>query len=258
MCLLALAWRYHPRYPLVVVANRDEQHARAAAPLAFWDEAPALCAGRDLQQGGTWLGVTRGGRFAALTNYREPGALTDTYSTSRGHLVSDFLRSTESAQQFAQNLSTRMGDYAGFNLLVGDGENLIWLSNRATAGPQLLEPGLHGLSNHLLNTSWPKVCRARDGLGAVLETADDSVSLPELYRLMSATERFADDALPDTGVGLAFERLLSPVFIKSPGYGTRCTTVVIRDVDTLTVAERRFTEDAAVSGEDLHHFALSP
>lgn len=236
MCLIALAWQAHPDYPLIVAANRDEFHHRPAQAARFWPEASALLAGRDLAAGGTWLGITRTGRFAALTNVREPGVAPG--SRSRGLLVSGFLQGMDSPQAYAAAVATAGADYSGFNLLVGDAGSLWWVSNRAPA-PMPVTPGVHALSNHLFNTPWPKVQRARDGLAAALPAPT-----PEALFALLADDRAApDDELPDTGVGLAMERLLSPPFIRSGGYGTRCSSVLLAGRERIFFAEQTFTPD---------------
>ena len=220
MCLIALAWQAHPDFPLIVAANRDEFHARAAAPARFWPEAPWLLAGRDLDAGGTWMGVTRDGRFAALTNFREPLAAKG--KRSRGFLVSEYLLSWADPIAYADSVRAEGGHYSGFNLLVADGERLVAVSNRGMA-PTVLPPGVYGLSNHLLDTPWPKVRRARDALRATVRAP----TVEGLMHLLADDAAAPDEELPDTGVGPVLERLLSSPFIRSgrlfPLWGA-CTT----------------------------------
>lgn len=227
MCLIAVAWEAHPAYRLVVAANRDEFYARPTAPAAWWADAPGVLAGRDLREGGTWMGVTRAGRFAAVTNFRDPGFGQLPNAPSRGALVAGFLRGSADAEAYARELSARAAEYNGFNLLVGDEGGLFYLSNRAR-GVRRLEPGVYGLSNHLLDTPWPKVLRARralaDALAAAGGTADGWES--GLWQMLGDRVVAADDDLPDTGVGSEFERMLSPPFIRSDAYGTRASTVL--------------------------------
>lgn len=220
MCLIALAWQAHPDFPLIVAANRDEFYQRPAAPARFWEDAPAVLAGRDLAAGGTWMGVTRQGRFAALTNYREPGAPAG--ARSRGLLVSAFLAGRESPADYAARVAGEGGEYSGFSLLLGTPDSLVAVSNRGLV-PTALAPGVHGLSNHLLDTPWPKVEKAKAGLTAALQASapDDT-----LFHLLADAEPAPEPALPDTGVGRDMERLLSPLFIRSPNYGTRVSTVL--------------------------------
>lgn len=224
MCLILIAYRRHPGLDLLVAANRDEFHDRPTAPLAFWDDAPQVLAGRDLQQGGTWLGATRTGRFAALTNYRDPRRVCPD-APSRGQLVSDYLQGADPARAYLARLATQGDVYNGFNLLLGDATGLHYYSNRGGA-PQTLPPGWYGLSNHLLNTPWPKVQRGltlmQDALAQRPDPAPDDL-LPALANRTLAP----DDELPQTGVPLEWERWLSPIFIDAPGYGTRSSTVLL-------------------------------
>ncbi|MGH8492930.1 MAG: NRDE family protein [Moraxellaceae bacterium] len=238
MCLIALAWQAHPDYPLVVMANRDEFYRRPTTPARFWPEAPRLLAGRDLAAGGTWLGVTRQGRFAALTNYRDPEAPAG--ERSRGLLVSSFLQGQDSAWDYAMQVAAEGPHYGGFNLLLGDGQALVVVSNRGTA-PTRLSPGVHGLSNHLLDTPWPKVKKAKAGL----EQALPALESEHLLALLRNDSQADDDALPDTGVGLAMERMLSPLFIASPQYGTRASTVLLLGRERVLFVEQTFDGDGA-------------
>lgn len=224
MCLILVAWRAHPDYPLVVAANRDEFFARPAAEAGWWPDAPSVFAGRDLEAGGTWLGLGRDGRFAGLTNFRDPQRNRDG-TPSRGALVADFLRGRESTAEALARLQFEGPRYNAFNLLVSDGDSL-GIYESASGSARLLEPGLHALSNHLLDTPWPKVTAGKSRLARALRALPDDTPLCELLR----DDRPAPDAeLPRTGVSLAWERMLSSAFIRAPGYGTRCSTVVTRD-----------------------------
>jgi len=229
MCLLLLAHEVHPAYPLVLLANRDEFYARPTAPLAYWSHEPAVLAGRDLKAGGSWLGITWGGRLAAVTNYREPRA-SGSGSRSRGQLVSDFLTSRADPGTFLERLGSTAAAYRGFNLIVGDigtpaSPTLCYFSNRGS-GVVKLTAGIHGLSNHLLDTPWPKVSRGMAGLAGLLQ-AEDEPQPEQLMELLRDTTRPPDDELPDTGVGLDWERVLSPLFIASEAYGTRSSSVIL-------------------------------
>ena len=228
MCLIIIAYRIHPRYQLLVAANRDEFQDRPTAPLAFWHDSPHVLAGRDLKEGGTWLGVTGAGRFAALTNYRDPRHVLPN-APSRGHLVSAYLQSDEPARTYLDRLAPRAVAYNSFNLLLGDENGLHYYSNRA-GGLQALTPGLYGLSNHLLDTPWPKLERGRRALRQVLDHESDPTPEALLHLLMDRTPA-PDSELPNTGVPLEWERWLSPIFIDAPGYGTRSSTVLMADSD---------------------------
>lgn len=255
MCLITFAWKRHPRYPLVVAANRDEFTDRPTDPADFWPEAPTLLAGRDRVGGGTWLGVTRCGRFAAVTNYRDP-SLRRPGSPSRGALVRDFLLGVESPEAYLARV-LRQGDaYAGFNLLVGERDALFYLSN-VEGKVRALEPGIYALSNGLLDASWPKAQRARTALAAALE--DPEGPDPEaLFAFLADTSRPEDAALPDTGVGLEWERTLSSVFIAALGYGTRSSTVLRLSAEGEADFRERTFAPSAPAGERAFRFALRP
>jgi uncharacterized protein with NRDE domain len=224
MCLVLLAWQAHPRWRLVVAANRDEFHARPTAPAAWWDDHPEVLAGRDLEQGGTWMGVTRGGRFAAVTNFREPlpprpGA------PSRGRLVADFLLGGVPSLAFLAGLMPFAGAYNGYNLLLMDGRTLAWGSNRAPMA-RTLPPGVYGLSNHLLDTPWPKVELGKADLREALAAPPEELE-GRLFASLARRDPAPDAELPQTGVGAERERALSSAFIDTPEYGTRCSTVLL-------------------------------
>lgn len=242
MCLIVLAWRQHPDYPLVVAANRDEFHARPTAPAAAWPGAPACFGGRDLLAGGTWLGATTGGRFAAVTNVRQPGQPPG--MRSRGMLTADFLKGGMAAADYVAALPG--ADFAGFNLLVGDGRELWYCSNRDGA-PRCLLPGIYGVSNHLLDTPWPKLETAKARFAAALTGLPDEAAL---FDLLADDEIVPDHRLPATGVSLEWERMLSAIFVRSPTYGTRASTVLRMGADGITqLHERSFDPDGALSGE---------
>lgn len=224
MCLILFAYRRHPSFRLIVAANRDEFLDRPTAPLAFWSDSPQVLAGRDLKEGGTWLGITRTGRFAALTNYRDPARLVQN-APSRGRLVSDYLQGDEPAHAYLDRLVARAHSYNGFNLLLGDGEELFYYANLA-GEPRSLEPGLYGLSNHLLDTPWPKLKRSRLLLHQLLNRRPNPTA-DELLDLLVDRVPAPDAELPRTGVPLEWERWLSPVFIEAPNYGTRASTVLL-------------------------------
>jgi uncharacterized protein with NRDE domain len=224
MCLILVAWRVHADYPLVVAANRDEFFARPTAPAAFWKEAPQMLAGRDLEAGGTWMGVTRNGRFAALTNFRDPSQNRKDVP-SRGGLVAGFLDGDEAPQDYLKRIAPLGRRCNGYNLLVSDGAALWWSSNMGGAA-RLLEPGVYGVSNHLLDTPWPKVGAGKTALAQALELLPEDQALFDLLR---DDGTHPDEQLPQTGVPLDWERLLSSAFVKSPGYGTRSSTVLCMD-----------------------------
>lgn len=251
MCLILFAYEAHPAYRLVVAANRDEFYERPTAAAAFWADAPGVLAGRDLLHGGTWLGMTRGGRFAAVTNYRDPSSKID-HAPSRGALVTDFLKSVQSPEEYLHALAARADAYNGFNLLAGDARSLYYFSNRG-GPPQELRPGVSGLSNALLDTPWPKVVRGKRALAEGLKKGD-ALAPEAVTEVLLDRVRAADAELPETGVGLEIERVLSPRFIVSKGYGTRCATVVLQDrAGRLTFTERTFAAGEA-AGEVRYEF----
>ncbi|HEX2208992.1 MAG TPA: NRDE family protein, partial [Longimicrobium sp.] len=200
MCLIALALDGHPAYRLVMAANRDEFYARPTAPAEWWSDAPDVLAGRDLREGGTWMGVTRAGRVAAVTNYRDPELAQLQGAPSRGALVADFLRGSADAEAYARGLARRAARYNGFNLLVGDEGGWFYVSNRAE-GVRRLEPGVYGLSNALLDTPWPKVVRAKAAMEDALAAAEGDAWDAGLWEMLADRVIAADDSLPDTGVG---------------------------------------------------------
>jgi uncharacterized protein with NRDE domain len=252
MCLIALAWRAHPAYPLVVAANRDEWRERPTQAAHWWPEHPGLLAGRDLQAGGTWMGYTRAGRFAAITNFRDPADRRST-ALSRGTLVTEFLLGHESPEAFVGHLATRAGHYNGFNLIVGDGASLFYFGSRQ-AEVLSIAPGIHGLSNHRLDEPWPKVRHARDAMREALAEADPA---SRLFTMLGETTAAPDAELPDTGVGLDWERRLAPALITGADYGTRASTVLTVAPSGVARFEER-TRDASGVATGTAAFEVRP
>ena len=256
MCLILFAHRVHPDQPLILAANRDEFYDRPTAPAAFWEESPEVLAGRDLLRGGTWLGVSRGGCFAVVSNFRDPDE-TETGKRSRGLLVSEFLQGEAPPGPFLRQVAGQRKDYRSFNLIAGTPEEIWYYSNREDR-VRRLEPGLYGLSNHLLDSPWPKVVRVKQALSELLEESG-AIRPENLFSIMTDTRRPPDAHLPDTGVGLERERLLAPPFIVSPDYGTRSTTVLLFGSDgTATFVERSFERSPVRRREVRHRFTLGP
>lgn len=223
MCLILFAYNVHPNYRLILAANRDEFYERPSAPADFWAKHPQVLAGIDLKEKGTWLGVTKGGRFAAITNYRDPASWKED-APSRGGLVSRYLTGSSPAEKYLQRISARASEYNGFNLLLGDTRDIFVYSNRGML--QKLAPGIYGLSNRLLNTPWPKVRRGKKLMKAALDKK--GAELEEALFAALADRRVPPDSqLPETGVNLEWERMLSPMFISSPVYGTRSSTILL-------------------------------
>ena len=223
MCFIVFAYQVHPSYRFIAAANRDEFYERPTSPADFWKEAPQVLAGRDLKEGGTWMGVTRGGKFAAITNYRDPSAFK-TGAPSRGKLVSDFLTGPESAASYIEKISRQGQKYNGFNLICGDPKDLFVYSNRGKI--EKLEAGIYGLSNHLLDSPWPKVIKGKKALTAAMNKKGADLERA-LFKILSDRQKAPDPKLPSTGIELEKERLLSPIFIESPGYGTRSSSVLL-------------------------------
>jgi uncharacterized protein with NRDE domain len=255
MCLILFAHRVSAGYPLVFAANRDELFSRPTAPARFWDDAPHVLAGRDLRAGGTWMGVTRSGRWAAVTNYR--GAVPDAGEPrSRGRLVADYLMGDQTPEGYVERLLPRADEYAGFNLLVGDDERVVYFGNRG-GSPRALEPGIYGLSNHLLDTPWPKVERGKRAIQSLL--GGGGVPEPEsLLEILYDTEIAPDDQLPDTGLGRELERLASAPFIVHDQYGTRSSTGLVKTATgAVTFVERTFLPGPVRDGEVRIEFEIT-
>jgi uncharacterized protein with NRDE domain len=245
MCMVLVGYRAHPRYPLVLAANRDEFHARPAQALHWWHDGARMLAGRDLQAGGSWLGLDAAGRIALVTNYRDP-SVPRPEGTSRGSLIGEFLGGARSASEFAHATAARARDFSGFNLLAMDREGLAYVTSHPEPEARILLPGIYGLSNRQLDTPWPKLLRARERFER--ELAGDHPQPAALMRLLSDRSIAVDGDLPDTGIGLEWERLLSSAFIVSDSYGTRCSTVVLISSDGMvTVDERSHAADGGVS-----------
>jgi uncharacterized protein with NRDE domain len=238
MCLILLAYDAHPLYRLILAANRDEFFSRPTAPAAFRDDSPQILAGRDLKEGGTWLGLTRTGRIAAITNYRDPRSERKD-APSRGGLVRGFLAGSMPVEEYLAFLKSEGTSFNGFNLIFGDMKQLCWFSNRG-GEPQFLQPGIHGLSNHLLDTPWPKVRRGKEDLERIVAEGKN-IEPDALFAILANRSIPPDNLLPDTGVGIELERLLSPRFISAPAYGTRSSTIILIDREgEVTFIERSF------------------
>ena len=252
MCLAIVALNAHPRYPLVIAANRDEYHARAADAAQWWPDG--ILAGRDRVGGGTWFGITRHGRWSLVTNFRE-GIPRDPRAPSRGALVMQALRATEEPLAHAAQIAVDGQRFHGFNLLVGDSATAAYASNRSSGGVAL-DAGIHGLSNHLLNTPWPKLLRGKARLHEALQQDGDLVVAA--FELLADRAAAPLAALPATGVSAEWERILSPVFIVTDDYGTRCSTVLIVDnAGGVRFVERSFDPRGNLNGEVAQAFTLA-
>jgi uncharacterized protein with NRDE domain len=231
MCLIFFAIQQHPNYKLIIAANRDEFYNRQTAPANFWKHQPNVVGGRDLEAMrpdgtcGTWMAMNRNGRVAMVTNYRDPKNI-DPKAPSRGHLVSDFLEGAEAPENYLQQVESNGLRYNGYNLVVGNLNELWYLSNYQNEIKKL-SVGVHGLSNHLLDTPWPKVAKGKEKFSELIQSSQ--LSSQKLFEFLYDTDKANDNQLPDTGIGLERERALSSMFIKTNGYGTRCSTVVLVD-----------------------------
>lgn len=254
MCLIVLAFDYHPGYRLIMGANRDEYRNRPTDPACFWSDAPHVLAGRDRVAGGTWLGVTTGGKVAAITNYRDPRQQL-IHPPSRGNLTAGFLKNRMLTAGEFQGVLNRDGQlYDGFNLLYGTGNELFYFTNRGGSSGRIT-PGVHGLSNHLLDTGWPKVIVAKSRLSEIVQQTE--IDPEEIFSALSDPAPFEDRLLPDTGIGQERERLLSPVFIEGENYGTRSTTVLLVDRNGgVTFIERSFDHLRKTAATERYRFQV--
>ena len=252
MCLILFSWKAHPRYALVVAANRDEFHQRPSATADYWADAPDVLAGRDLQAGGTWMGITRSGRFAAITNYREPDAPEIPLERSRGELVRNFLEGNSAPLPHAETLLADGEYYRGYNLLMGTPGSLAYVSNRDSRA-LAVSAGSHGLSNHLLDTQWPKVRSGRKRLEQIL--SEEQVEPEALFDLLTDRALTPGEIPEDLETRLAPEQLMKHYFIVSPVYGTRCSTVLLVGHDRrVTFLERQFGPGGEEQGTQKFEF----
>ncbi|MGM0507235.1 MAG: NRDE family protein [Bacteroidota bacterium] len=237
MCLIVFSYKQHPTYDLIFAANRDEFYGRPTKAAHFWDEHPHILAGKDLKSGGTWMGITKQGRFSAVTNFRDMSMIKEE-APSRGHLVLDYLANGEDPKVYLEKVDDNARSYDGFNLLAGSIDKLMYYSNYHEERARLT-PGLYGLSNHLLNTPWPKVERARHGLRLAME--DEEITEERIFELLKNDDRAPDQDLPDTGLPRELERAVSSVFIDTVSYGTRSSTILLMDKEGhVTFTERRY------------------
>lgn len=235
MCLILFSLKEHPKYKLIIAANRDEFYSRPTAPAAFWNDG-GLLAGRDLEAGGTWMGLTKKGRLSMLTNYRD---LTNLKSNapSRGNLVTDYLVGEQSGWDYLKAASKNGDQYNGYNLISGNINELFYYGNYQN-GVHKISKGVHGLSNALLNTEWPKVVKGRENLKSAIAS---NFETEDLFQLLLDSEIADDKDLPDTGIGYEKEKMLSPLFIKSESYGSRCSTIILVDYDdNISFSERTY------------------
>ena len=225
MCLIFISINNHPTYKLIIAANRDEFYNRKTAAADFWEDKPNILGGRDLEACGTWMAMTKTGRIGMITNYRDPQNINPK-APSRGELVSEYLENGIHGLSYLNAIETKAKEYNGFNLIVGTQDELWYLSNYKN-GIDKLKPGLYGLSNHLLETPWPKIIRGKEILAPLLK--EKTIDIKNVFEVLYDSQQAMDENLPNTGIGLERERMLSSMFIKSPNYGSRCSTVVLID-----------------------------
>ncbi len=250
MCLILFAYKIHPKYPLIVAANRDEFFHRPTKHAYFWEDHPNILAGRDLEKMGTWMGVTIQGRFSAITNYRDFKESLEG-KQSRGHIVTNALQYDGNLYDYMNKLKEKNHLYPGYNLLAGDKDKLYYYSNRQGKVIEV-EPGIHGLSNEFLNSPWPKVQTGKEGLKKILESEENLIE--NLFQLLQKSEPFPDEMLPNTGVPLDWERKLSPLFIQMPDYGTRASTIMLMGYEEITYVERTYHPVTKTTEEKSYHF----
>lgn len=254
MCILLLSLRQHSQYPLIVAANREEDYDRPTRAAAFWDDVPHVLAGRDLLQGGTWLGITRQGRFAAVTNFRSHEASRPS-GPSRGGLVSAFLIGDQTPNDYLAEVVANGHSYSGFSLIVGVGNEFRYYSNQESE-PRRLTSGLYGVSNHLLDTPWPKLVHGKRELSRLLLAVNEPTP-DQLFSILADSTIADDDQLPDTGIGIDNERALSPLFVDAGKYGTRSSTVVLIDKSgNATLVERTFDRRPDCYSSVSHQFVV--
>lgn len=253
MCLLIIGINAHPDYSLIIAANRDEFYNRPKLPAHYWYDAPFLLAGKDLKAGGTWMGITKQGKFAALTNYRDIPSIKEN-APSRGHIVSDFLFNKNPANDYIEKISSLGNLYNGYNLILGDFFHLFYYSN-VNNSRTFLNNGVYGLSNHLLDTDWFKVRESKKNFNEILSRKN--IEVEKLFNLLTDENKAVDNDLPETGLGKEFEKILSSAFIKSPVYGTRCSTVIMVDKNkNVTFIERSYENSPESFNENIFNFQI--
>jgi uncharacterized protein with NRDE domain len=253
MCLILLAKDYHPEYKLILAANRDEFYHRKTEAANFWDEHPDVLAGKDMEAGGTWLGITKKGKIGMLTNYRDLRNLKE-HAPSRGRLVLDYLTNGHKPDEYLDEIKPIAPKFNGFNLLVGYPDQLLYFSNYGN-GVEKVPGGIVGISNHLLETPWPKVQRGKNKLQSIID--EEKFDTEHFFELLRDNTIAADEHLPDTGLDLERERALSSMFIKSPGYGSRCSTLImINKKDEVIFAERVYNQQNGDSFTSSYNFII--
>lgn len=259
MCLILIAYKQSGNFPLLIAANRDEYFARPTQTAHFWKDDPSLLAGRDLLHGGTWLGINKKGRFAAVTNFREPSA-ENTNATSRGFLVSQYLRTAIDTPDYLDDLLKNINQFDGFNLLLGD-EDELYVLESVDKRISLLGKGVYGISNGRFDSPWPKVIQGKQKITEILHAANsnasESIDETSLFQCLADDRIPSDEALPDTGVGLEWERKLGSIFVKADAYGTRCSTLLsINAKNRVSFSERNFDKAGNDLGTESFNFII--
>lgn len=254
MCLITFAYKCHPDYSLILLANRDEFYQRPTEPMTYWQDAPNVLAGRDLEKLGTWLGLNKKGLFTAVTNFRD-GTRKEQDKLSRGDLTRQYLIHSDTAQTYLTLLEHQKQRYGDFNLLLGDATGLYYTSNRG-GQTQALSPGIYGMSNALLDTPWPKLDKVKARLQKQLLTNDLSES--NLLNIMLDSALANDDQLPETGISLEWERLLSSCFIRSENYGTRAISLVLQETNGATRVIEHNYDAAGETGRYEYTLEMQP
>ncbi len=253
MCFIVFNYKQHSRYKLIFCANRDEFYNRETVAMHFWPENDSVLAGKDVQGGGTWLGITKTGKLAALTNFREQSAVSST-KPSRGQIVKMFLEQGCETKEFIDYLKKSKNFYEGYNLIFGTIDKLYYFSNRSN-GVLPISPGLYGLSNSTLDTPWPKINRGKSLLKKTI--SNPNFSSKDLFNILSDSQKAHDDTLPDTGISPVYEKELSPIFVNMEHYGTRSSTVILVDYDyNANVYEQRYDNKGKVKGNSQFCFKI--
>lgn len=253
MCLINFQLNDHEKYKLILAANRDEEYHRPTEPARFWDDNKNILAGRDLRGTGTWLGITRNGRIAALTNIRNRDELLKTNQKTRGLLVSEFLQKESEPMEYLRNISSEADEYSGFNLIVGDSDSLYYLNNYEKEIVSV-EDGIHGLSNHHLDTPWPKVIKGKASLSEI--TSQKEFNMESLFKLLKNQDTAVPENLPDTGLSKDLEEKLSSLFIDTENYGTRCSTVLLIDKSNNVEFIERTYDHGIMTNEEKYTFTI--
>lgn len=253
MCLLLIANNSHPNYKLIIGANRDEFYNRPTEQAHFWEDKLNILAGRDLQARGTWLGISETGKIAALTNFRE-GLKQKDNAPTRGLLTVNYLKDFLKPADYLSKIKSISNEYNGFNLVLGEIENLYYFSNKRNL-VEKLETGVYGLSNGLLDSNWPKVLESRIKFQEIIKKTD--LLTDDVFKILSDRSIVEDEFLPDTGIPKEIEKILSAVFIKTEKYGTRCSTVVMVDSSNkVQFVERTFNPENDKFSQVEYNFKL--